>query len=98
MMEGTGNIGNKSTENVSSGAIGGEISEKVSTQKRTSACLNIAQDSGNKASTQEKTPDIAQAGSIGVAQGVGNDSKQTQTQHLTARGLFETINTRANNI
>jgi hypothetical protein len=80
-LEGTGNIRTESTENVSSGAIGGEISEKVlSTQKRTRACLNISQDSGNKASTQKKPPNIAQAGSIGVAKGVANDSKQAHTQ------------------
>jgi hypothetical protein len=121
-LEGTGNIGNESAENVSrmgSAAIGGEISEKVSltqkrtharlniaqasgnkasTQKRTHARLNIAQASGNKASIQKKTTNIAQAGSIGVASGVANDSKQAQTQHLTARGKFENISTRATNI
>jgi hypothetical protein len=56
-VEGSETIGNESTENVSSG--GGEISELSSTQKRTSGCLNIAQDfaqeiaqnSGNKASS-----------------------------------------------
>jgi hypothetical protein len=80
-VEGTENIGTESTENVSSGD--GDFSE-VSTQKRTNACLNsaqdsaqnIAQDSGNKASTQ---PNIAQAVLIGVV----NDSKQAQTQQLT---------------
>jgi hypothetical protein len=104
-VEGTENIGTESTENVSSGAISGEISgideeisEVSSTQKRTRACLNIAQDSGNKASTQKKTPNIAQAVSIGVAKGVANDSKQAQTQQLTARGLIKAISTRASNI
>jgi hypothetical protein len=82
-----------------SGANGGEISEKVaSTQKRTHPSLNSAQASGNKSSTQKSTTNIAQAGSIGVAKGVANDSKQAQTQHLTVRGLFETFNTRATNI
>jgi hypothetical protein len=69
-VEGLENIGNESTENVSrTSSGGGEISEVSSTQKRTGACLNsaqdsaqdIAQDSGNKASTQNKTPNIAQA-------------------------------------
>jgi hypothetical protein len=81
---------------------GGEISEVSSTQKRTCACLNIAQDiaqdSGNKASTQKKTPNIAQAVSIGVAKGVDNVSKQAQTQQLTARGLIKSVSTRANTI
>jgi hypothetical protein len=102
-LEGTENIGTESTENVSSGAFDGEISEVSPSQKRTSACLNIAQDiaqemialdSGNKASTQN----VAQAVSIGVAKGVNNDSKQAQTQHLTARGLIKTMRTRATNI
>jgi hypothetical protein len=101
-MEGTGNIGNESIENVSSGAISGEIS---GIQKRRHASFNSAQASG--ASTQKKTPNIAQSGSIGLvkdskqaglAKGVANDSKQAKTQHLTACGLIETINSRATNI
>jgi hypothetical protein len=94
-VEGTDNIGTESPENVSSGSFGGEISEVSPTQKRTCACLNsaqdIAQDSGNKASTQ---PNIAQA----VSKGAENDSKQAQTQQLTARGLSKTISKRASNI
>jgi hypothetical protein len=62
---------------VAKGVANGEISEKVSaTRKRTHASLKSAQASGNKASTQKKTPNIAQAGSIGVASGVTNDSNQ----------------------
>jgi hypothetical protein len=76
-MEGT-----ESTENVSSRAVSGEISEEVaSTQKRTTACLNSAQ-----------------AVSRGVAKGVDNDSKQAITLHLAARGLIENISTRATSI
>jgi hypothetical protein len=33
-----------------------------------------------------------------VAKGVVDDSKQAQTQHITARGLFENISTCATNI
>jgi hypothetical protein len=61
-------------------------------EKRTSACLNIAQDIA---------PSIAQAVSIGVNKGVDsdtNDSKQAQTQQLTARGLIKSVSTRAINI
>jgi hypothetical protein len=43
-VEGSENIGNESTENVSGGAFGGEITELSSTQMITSACLNSAQD------------------------------------------------------
>jgi hypothetical protein len=77
-VEASENIGNESTENVSSGAFDGEISEVLSTQKRTSACLNIAQDSASN---------IA----LAVSKGVENDSKQAQTQQLTARGLIEAL-------
>jgi hypothetical protein len=83
-VEGSENIGNESTKNVSSG----DFSEVLSTQKRTSACLNIAQD------IAQDSGNIAQALLIGVE----NDSKQTQTQQLTARGLIESVSTRANNI
>jgi hypothetical protein len=82
-VEGSGNFGNESTENVSSGAIDGEISELSSIQKRTSACLNIAQ-----------APNIAQA----VSKGVDNDPKQAQTRQLTARGFIKALITRATSI
>jgi uncharacterized protein HemY len=91
-VEASENIGNESTENVSSGAFDGEISELSSTQKRTSACLNIAQDIAQDSGAS--TQNIAQAVSI-VAKGVNNDSKQAQTQQLTARGLIKALSTRA---
>jgi hypothetical protein len=54
---------------------GGEISELSSTQKRTSAWLNIAQviaqDRGNIANKSLSQPNTAQA----VSKGVENDSK-----------------------
>jgi hypothetical protein len=48
-VEGSEIFRNESTENVSSGAFDGEISEVSLSQKRTSACIaqDIAQDSGN---------------------------------------------------
>jgi hypothetical protein len=51
-----------------------------------------------KSLTQKRTTNIAQEGSIEVAQGVSNDSTQAQTKQLTVRGLIETIRTCATNI
>jgi hypothetical protein len=108
-MEGTENIeGNESNGNVSSGEIRGN---KASTQKRTTniaqaGSIGVAKEisgeiSEKVASTQKRTTasvNSAQAVSKGVAKGVVNDSKQAQTQHLAARGLIETISTRATTI
>jgi hypothetical protein len=69
---------------------GNESNENVSS----GAISGNGEISGNGASPQKRTTNIAQAGSIGVA----NDRKQALTLQLAARGLIETISTRATNI